>query len=172
MSILCKMRFAVIIVIVATMANVSNASAQTQLSADQILDRIVAQERELNELMSGYTPLVETYIQNLEPDRELGTRPKGDRYFLGKLELSKGLARNAFFNEKGFAQGLKDNVSSLSTMKYLPNGFAQMAFVDAQFDRSRYNFEFIRREFLGEVRCMVFDVSPKSKTIVGAFLGR
>src|SRR5262245_63683914 len=97
MSILCKMRFAVIIVIVATMANVS-VSAQTQLSADQILDRIVAQERELNETMAGYTPLVETYIQNLEPDRELGTRPKGDRYFLGKLELSKGLARAAFFN--------------------------------------------------------------------------
>ena len=47
-----------------------------------------------------------------------------------------------------------------------------MAFVDSQIDRSRYNFEFVRREFLGEVRCMVFDVSPKTKAIVGAFLGR
>ena len=30
----------------------------------------------------------------------------------------------------------------------------------------------MRREFLGEVRCLVFDVTPKPKTDTGRFAGR
>jgi len=172
MSILSKTRSAAVIVVMAMLANVSNLSAQPQLSAEQILERIVAQERQLNQAMSSYTPLVETYIQTLEPDQEVGgTRPKSDRYFLGKLDMSKGLTRSAFLNEKAFAQGLS-RLGAVGTVKYVPDGFAQMTLVDWDFDRARYNFEFVRREFLGEVRCLVFDVTPRSKSATGAFLGR
>ena len=48
--------------------------------------------------------------------------------------------------------------------EFIPASFAQMAVVDANgFDRAHYDFKFIRREFLGEVRCLLFDVSPQGK---------
>ena len=55
----------------------------------------------------------------------------------------------------------------------MPRGFAQMAFPDLHdFNRQTYSFEFVRREFLGEVRCLVFDVAPLRRKDAGRFLGR
>jgi hypothetical protein len=58
-------------------------------------------------------------------------------------------------------------------MQYLPDGFLQMIFIDTNgFDKQHYKFDYVRREFLGEVRCLVFDVTPDAKTGKGRFLGR
>ena len=58
-------------------------------------------------------------------------------------------------------------------MEYLPRGFLQMIYLDINgFDRQHYNFDYVRREFLGEVRCLVFDVTPLAKSGKGRFLGR
>ena len=55
----------------------------------------------------------------------------------------------------------------------LPEGFVQMLLPDAQrFDRETYEFEYVRREFLGDVRCLVFDVRPRPDNESGRFLGR
>jgi hypothetical protein len=55
---------------------------------------------------------------------------------------------------------------------YNPNGFMQMMFLDPTgFDKSHYVFGFVRREFLGSVRCAVFDVHPKVSGM-GRFFGR
>ena len=35
--------------------------------------------------MHKFTPMVETYIQNLKPDQELGDVPVSDSYFIGRL---------------------------------------------------------------------------------------
>src|SRR6201987_730795 len=40
------------------------------------------------------------------------------------------------------------------------------------FNRKTYNFQFAHREFLGDVRCLVFDVTPKKGTGAGRFKGR
>jgi len=56
---------------------------------------------------------------------------------------------------------------------FVATGFAQMMFIDADgFSRPNYNFEYVRREFLGDVRCLVFDVEPKDKAASGRFVGR
>jgi hypothetical protein len=51
-----------------------------------------------------------------------------------------------------------------------------MIFLDMNgFDRQHYRIEYVRREFLGEVRCLVFDVDPiskKDKRDKGRFVGR
>jgi hypothetical protein len=58
------------------------------------------------------------------------------------------------------------------TQQYLPDGFAAMGAPDwGDFDRKRYDFTFARREFLGEARCLVFDVQPKTDMREG-FSGR
>src|SRR4029077_12087131 len=58
-------------------------------------------------------------------------------------------------------------------MTFQPRGFAQMAFPDLHdFNRQTYAFEFVRREFLGEIRCLVFDIAPLRKKEPGRFVGR
>jgi hypothetical protein len=58
------------------------ATAQTNLAApssfDQVIDRVVARERAFNQQMRMMQPLVETYIQTLTPDHELGLVPSSD----------------------------------------------------------------------------------------------
>jgi hypothetical protein len=48
-----------------------------------------------------------------------------------------------------------------------------MIFIDTNgFDKQHYKFDYVKREFLGEVRCLVFDVTPLPKSGKGRFLGR
>ena len=48
-----------------------------------------------------------------------------------------------------------------------------MAIIDgAGFDREHYEFKLLDREFLGELRCLVFEVQPKRHAGKGRFLGR
>jgi hypothetical protein len=64
------------------------------------------------------------------------------------------------------------NMLSLD-MEYLPQGFLQMIYLDTNgFDKNHYKFDYVRREFLGEVRTLVFDVTPLPKAGKGRFSGR
>ena len=48
-----------------------------------------------------------------------------------------------------------------------------MVFLDTNgFDKQHYKFDYVRREFLGEVRTLVFDVEPLPKAGKGRFSGR
>jgi hypothetical protein len=63
--------------------------------------------------------------------------------------------------------------TKLVSVQYQPLGFSWMIFVDRDnFDRAHYNFSYDNREFLGEVRCLVFDVTPKENAGKGRFMGR
>src|SRR5579864_1295257 len=66
------------------------AKAQSS-SMDRVVDRIVTQEKAEMEMLRQYSPLVETYIQMMRIDPSLGPQPAGDKYFLGKADLSKGV---------------------------------------------------------------------------------
>ena len=58
-------------------------------------------------------------------------------------------------------------------MDFLPRGFLQMIYLDdTGFDREHYKFDYVHREFLGEVRCLVFDVTPLPHAGKGRFTGR
>src|SRR5882672_5622882 len=142
-----------------------DATPQTNLAApssfDQVVDRVVGREHAFNEQLRTLQPLVETYIQTLTPDHELGLVPSGDRYFLGRLNLKNGVEDRSFLEApkgQGFFSKLTNPIPH-----FLPRGFAQMAVLDNNFDRSKYEFSFIRREFLGEIRCLVIDVQPKKE---------
>ena len=56
---------------------------------------------------------------------------------------------------------------------YVPEGFLQMIYLDTNsFDRQHYRFDYVGRQFLGEVRCLVFDLTPLPKSGKGRFKGR
>jgi len=73
----------------------------------------------------------------------------------------------------GFPNRMVERFPVTRRPEFIPVGFAQMAVIDSKaFDRAHYDFKFVRREFLGELRCLVFDVSPRPKTGTGRFVGR
>ena len=43
---------------------------------DQVVDRVISREREVDKSLQQYTPLVETYIQNLSLHEETGNVPR------------------------------------------------------------------------------------------------
>jgi len=160
------------------LSNRDTASQQASSSAasfDQVIDRAVEREHFFMAQMRQLHPLVETYLQNLKDDKDLGTAvPNSDLYFLGRLDMSNGADDRTFTTPStgGLGKRMLSKLSNVYTMKFLPLGFAQMVVMDDDFQRKFYDFTFVRREFLGEVRCIVLDVAPKKDAGKGRFLGR
>src|SRR4051812_35348903 len=77
------------------------------LTIDEVVNRFTRREAEIVGTVTKYTPLVETYLQLLEADEELGAVPRGDKYFLGKLDFKKGLIDNSLLPAPGFAAKTK-----------------------------------------------------------------
>jgi hypothetical protein len=154
------------------------ASQQTQAAptpdssaVNQIIDKITARESVLAARMRTLHPIVETYLQTLEKDDAVAFRPTGDKYFLSKLDLNSQDREQTMLKKEGLADKLLGKVTQIYSVKYLSSGFAQMILVGNNFDRKNYDFEYVRREFLGDVRTVVFDVQPK-KGAKGTFKGR
>ena len=146
---------------------------RTPVSVDQVVDAIIEREHALIQFLHDRTPLVETYLQNLQPDTKLGAIPKEDHYFLGRLDLSDVDRRDYLTKETSFQRTLMGGVTKLFRIQYQPMGFSWMIFADRQnFDRAHYDFHYVRREFLGEVRTMVFEVTPKKNAGTGLFQGQ
>jgi Peptidase family M48 len=138
-----------------------------------VVDRIVAQERAEMQLLRQYSPLVETYIQYLQRDKETEAVPNGDKYFLGRADLARGVELEPLEREAGLKHRLLGGLRDFFSTEFVPRGFLQMIYVDMDgFDRQHYSIEYLRREFLGEVRCLVFDVEPLPKSGKGRFGGR
>jgi hypothetical protein len=141
---------------------------------DEVVDRSIAREHALMDMLKNRNPLVETYLQNLKPDPQLGAVPSQDHYFLGRLDLGQSIDRRDYLTkDESFEKNLLGGVSKLFKFEYKPMGFSWMIFVDREdFDRAHYGFKYVRREFVGDVRCLVFDVTPKKDAGKGRFLGR
>ena len=148
-------------------------SAQQPESTGQVLDRIVAQEQAEVQLLRQYSPLVETYIQYLRPDKETVAVPNGDKYFLGRAELAKGVELEPLEGDARLRHKFLAGLRGFFSTEFVPRGFLQMIYLDMNgFDRQHYNIAYRRREFLGEVRCLVFDVEPLPNSGKGRFVGR
>jgi hypothetical protein len=151
------------------------AAADQPRTMEQVVDRVSVNEQKLYEQIRNYSPLVETYIQNLKPDKDLGEVPAGDKYFLGRANFAKGVSLVPLSETQSKGKKVFMSVGNFFSfaMQFLPDGFLQMIFIDTNgFDRQHYKFDYVRREFLGEVRCLVFDVTPLEKNNRGRFLGR
>jgi hypothetical protein len=150
------------------------AAPQQQPTLNEVVDKIVAQEQAEVQSLRQYSPIVETYIQLLRPDQEAGAVPKGDKYFLGRAELAKGVELEPLLKGTRTKHNVMlDGLDSLFAMEFQPRGFLQMIYLDTTgFDRQHYKFDYVGREFLGEVRCLVFDLDPLSQKERGRFVGR
>jgi hypothetical protein len=147
----------------------------TPTTMDQVVNLFIEREHGLMKVLATRTPVVETYLQNLVADAQLGPVPSGDHYFLGRLDMGETVDRKDYLKEeeKGMQARLLGGFQKLYKVQYQPMGFSWMVYADrTDFDREHYDFRYARREFLGDIRCLVFDVTPKPKSGHGRFLGR
>jgi len=137
---------------------------------ERVLDRIVENENRLSERLAEYDPLVETYVQVLEPDDALGTVPKEDRYFLGRADFGAERTQDRLvpLNEIDRGNPIFRFFRNIYTLEFFPSGFSDRVLIDpVNFNRDFYRFTYVRREFLDEVRTLVFDVRPVDDENVG-----
>jgi hypothetical protein len=144
-------------------------SSDGTLGVSQITERVFKRESEEEEIIASYTPIVQTYIQLQKSDPLMGTVPKSDLYFLGIADYHKARIHVRSMTQSTHTGNIK--------WSFEPAGFLQMAFADyGDFNQDNYRLllpaESGRREFLGEVRCYVFDVLPMPRARGSRFLGR
>jgi hypothetical protein len=151
----------------------SYRAQQPPSATDQVIERFIEREKALADSLPNYSPLAETYIQNLEPDSTVTKAPKSDKYFLGKLDFSKGITGRTLMPGPGVGSSFKNMFTQIYSIRYLADGFSQLILVDPKgFDTEHYDFKPVGKEFLGDVRCIMFDVQPKHRSGDDKFFGR
>ena len=151
------------------------AVAPAPTTMDQVVDLFIQREHALIKMLAKRTPIVETYLQNLSADPQLGPVPSADHYFLGRMDMGENVERKDYLkdSEANMQTRLMGGFQKLFKVQYQPLGFSWMVYADhTDFDREHYGFTYVRREFLGDVRCLVFDVTPKKNSGKGRFVGR
>lgn len=139
----------------------------------QTIDRIIAKEHALIELMDNLTPLVETYIQIVRPDQQIGMVPIRDEYFLGQLAAERDIKVTSYIREPAVLNQIGSLFGNRYRTRFKAQGFTRMIFPDKEnFDRMHYDFRYAGRELLGDAFCLRIDVLPKPGSGQGRFLGR
>ncbi|MDE3108417.1 MAG: hypothetical protein KGL02_00615 [Acidobacteriota bacterium] len=155
------------------------SSASSPMTLNDAINRIIAREHEEEATIRRYDPIIETYIQEMKPDKEMGAIPVRDDYLLGQANLAQGV-----FDQNMLGSDKKSALQTLNPLSHVtslfsygggfdPAGFLQMVYLDPlDFDLSHYHFEYVGKDFLGSVRCYVFDLTPLPKSGRGRFKGR
>src|ERR1700756_5538563 len=179
---LCALGLAVLLTVSAAHAKKETRYVPpTPLTPEQaaLVEKAVAREKATVKLIQKSTPVVQTYIQNMAPDPKLQTVPVSDQYMVARVDFGKTFTANPYESHaksKGFFKGSLKFVSDLTKsfqLSYSATGFMDMMFLDpVSFDQKHYDFTYVRRDFLGGVRTLVFDVKPKPKEGYGRLFGR
>ena len=174
------LRLVSLAVLLAALAGASPLAAQQSSIVRQTLQKIVKQENELVKSYGSYSPRVETYIQEIHANKDRTKRIVGDDYFMGRIEIKNGVIERSFIPSKALT--LKSVMSKvllygpflrIFSFQFMTGSFAYPMFLDPQnFDLAHYRFEFVGREFLGQVRCLVFNVRPRIHAGKNLFEGR
>ena len=168
-------------------AKKTHATPLTPLTPEQsaLIDKAAARERLMVKELQKRIPIVQTYIQNVKADPKLASIPSSDTYLLSRVDFGKTFEAEGY-QEKSVKKGFfKGSVGALAGIgkalhldegEYSSTGFMDMMFLDAtSFDRDHYDFQFVRRDFLGSIHTQVFDVFPKKNKkgmLNGRFIGR
>jgi len=111
------------------------ASSPQPKSFDEVMDRVIQREHLFLAQMRHLRPMVETYIQDLKPDKDGKNQPTKDQYFLGRLDMSDGPEDTSFVGQAGFGHRMLNRLTGLYAMHFLPLGFAQMVVLDTDFQK-------------------------------------
>src|SRR5260370_23945219 len=163
------------ICLIAVLRLIRAQSAGDNVAVGKLLERITLQEQNAVQKLRTRSAVLETYIQELGDNADAAEPGVRDHYFLGRLEFAKGLNYVPLVTRSESSKAPRLGLGFLKgrASVFLPGGFAQMVIPDGEnFNARNYRFDYIRREFLGELRCLVCGSSPADQKAVGKFIGR
>lgn len=161
-------------IVVASITASVDARQQSTITIDELSEKIQQSENALTVRLKSFRPIMEVYAQYVESHETLGTVPVRDEYFLGQFEWlpNFGPSMKRLTPDKGTRQQMAQWLSRpFGGMQLKPEGFAAMTIPDwRMISKTNYKFNFLRKEFLGEIRCLVLDLEPKDPR--NGFTGR
>jgi hypothetical protein len=150
--------------VVVPLSPLESGAAASAITSDQLGKLLFPREKEMQSEIVRRKPIVETYIQRNRKEETLGLATTHDFYFLGQADFSKHVRLHPIVHHPKTGDFL---------WSFEPLGFVSMAFPDfGGFTADNYLLEYRGREFLGEVRCYVIDVTPKRHKHGRFFVGR
>jgi len=161
----------------------SSITRKPTAAQNALIDKSIVREAVVLKSLKERTPLVETYIQNMKPDPIMGQAPESDVHFLARVDWGKVIGETGYSVDKrdqpkGIMGKFKESLSYITGLskslhlQYNDSGFVRMVVIDSTgFDRKNYTFSYVRNDFLGTVKTVVFDVQPIHKA-AGRFIGR
>jgi Peptidase family M48 len=156
-----RFSFSILLVLTATVTAAHTQQPST-ITVEELAARISKSETVLAERLKTIKPIMEVYAQHADPHPTLGTVPNRDEYFLGQFEWTErgGPSMKRLTPQKATSQKVSEWFSGRSQLK--AEAFAAMPLPDWRIiSAANHQFTMVRREFLGEVRCLVLDVAPK-----------
>src|SRR6202046_3846749 len=104
-----------------------SVSTRKAVAFDDFVDSAIRQERRMTGLLRNFKPIIETYIQKQQHDAALGTSPKGDDYFLSRLDLAGNAAStSAFADDEPLKRGWEKKLPKLKNKDpFAAAGFGQ-----------------------------------------------
>lgn len=149
--------------------SVAHSPAAAVITVDQAIDRTVARERDEVATIRQVNPVIEIYVQDVKTSTGAEPALASDHYYLGSASFANASTGNRFIG----AEKEREGHESAKFGPYNADNFVRMAYLEPHdFDRQHYEFDYVRRESLGEIRCYVFDVTPLPDTGNDRFIGR
>ena len=149
----------------------ADQQSESKMAAGMI-NSIIAGEKRYNAKLREYSPRIETYVEYVKPDPEMGEVPRKDAYFLGRLKVATNAKEVSFIPDSIF-DWLRRRPEMFIRHLSLDEFAVEPLTVDHDnFDHAHYAFEPVRWEYLGDVHCLAIDVHPRGPAAEGAFIGR
>jgi hypothetical protein len=107
-------------------AEAASQPDQQPRTMEDVVDRVITNENRAVQQIRQYSPLVETYIQNLKPDKDLGYTPAGDKYFLGRADFSKGVSLVSLTDTNSKGKKIFGSIGNFFSfaLQFMPDGFS------------------------------------------------
>ena len=90
---------------------------------DRVVDQMIVREAENNKALRRYSPLVETYLQSMRPDPEVGMVPVADQYYLHRVGFKKALEETNFHADPGFLSRALHGAGKNYHTEFVSSGF-------------------------------------------------
>jgi len=140
----------------------------------ELAQKIFMAERRTIAEISKRQPLIETYLQSLDPEAR-SESVLDDAYFLGRLALSVDSSQPGRLQKVVFGaspQSRRVRVNTGDHWPVYPDGYVDMLFVDlGGFDEENYVLSYKGVDFAGSEMWLRIAVRPRNSRSSGRFLG-
>ncbi|HVN20762.1 MAG TPA: hypothetical protein VMU05_18385 [Dongiaceae bacterium] len=147
---------------------------RARISTEDLARHVFAAEEKTVARFAKQNPVVETYLQSLNPD----VAPESvidDAYFLRRVSLDVDGSRTKYKDRPAFGYNLSELTIEWNTgARYplIPQGYVSQLFIDLEvFDENWYDLKYYGQEAVDGINCLKIRVTPQNPKLQGMFNG-